>query len=68
MPLKSALITTITAAAFFLSGFHFSLKPSVAGPIPPPPTVESATKESDLAEEKEALDEEQLHSNSNDID
>ncbi|KAL3623030.1 hypothetical protein CASFOL_031846 [Castilleja foliolosa] len=66
MPIKSTLVTTIATAAIFLSGFQFSVKPSVAAPIPPPPTVESES--ATPVEEKAKLVEEQLYTNSDDID
>ncbi|KAI3474054.1 hypothetical protein Pfo_028842 [Paulownia fortunei] len=62
------LVTTITAAALLFSGFYFSFKPAIAAPNSPPPTVETAEKDSILDEEREKLLEEHLLSNPNDID
>ncbi|KAI3474468.1 hypothetical protein Pfo_029329 [Paulownia fortunei] len=67
-PLKATLVTTITAAALLFSGFYFSFKPAIAAPNSPPPTVETAEKDSILDEEREKLLEEHLLSNPNDID
>ncbi|KAK6126137.1 hypothetical protein DH2020_040115 [Rehmannia glutinosa] len=52
IPIKSTVITTITAAAFFLSGFCFSSRPSIAEPMSPPPTVDTTASDSVTDEEK----------------
>ncbi|KAL6534245.1 hypothetical protein OROHE_013170 [Orobanche hederae] len=66
-PLRAAVVTAITAAALIFSGFYFSVKPSVATPLSPPPTVETAERDSTLDEEREKLLEQHLLSNPNDV-
>ncbi|KAK6140348.1 hypothetical protein DH2020_025912 [Rehmannia glutinosa] len=67
-PLKATLVTTVTAAALLFSGFCFSFKPSIAAPISPPPTVETAEKDFVVDGEREKFLEEHLVSNPSDID
>ncbi|KAL8204889.1 hypothetical protein R6Q57_010512 [Mikania cordata] len=65
--LKTTFITGVTVAAVFLS--RFTVKPTVAVPIPSPPpsaTVESAESDSELQSEEKTL-EEHLSSHPEDI-
>ncbi|KAK6126061.1 hypothetical protein DH2020_040175 [Rehmannia glutinosa] len=52
IPIKATVITTIATAAFFLSGFCFSSRPSIAEPMSPPPTVDTTASDSVTDEEK----------------
>ncbi|KAL6507964.1 hypothetical protein OROGR_024159 [Orobanche gracilis] len=65
--LRAAVATAITGAALMFSGFYFSVKPSVATPLSPPPTVETADRQTVLDEEREKLLEQHLLSNPNDV-
>lgn len=67
-PLRATVATTITAVALFFTGFGFHFKPSIAAPISPTPTVETAEKDAIVDEEKEKSLEEHLLSNPYDID
>ncbi|XP_073290269.1 protein SLOW GREEN 1, chloroplastic-like [Primulina huaijiensis] len=67
-PLKATLIATVTAAALFISQFHFVLKPAISAPVFPPSTVDSSTKDAVADEERERSIEEHLISNPYDID
>lgn len=62
-PLRTALVTTVTAAALILSGIYLSRKPSIAAPISPPANVETAESDSVADEESEKSIEEYLVSN-----
>ncbi|KAL6520997.1 hypothetical protein OROGR_017566 [Orobanche gracilis] len=66
-PLRAYVVSDITAAALIFSGFYFSIKPSLATPLSPPPTVETAERDSALDEEREKLLEQHLLSNPNDV-
>ncbi|KAL2533705.1 Tetratricopeptide repeat (TPR)-like superfamily protein [Abeliophyllum distichum] len=65
--LRTGLITTVTAAALFFSGFCFSLKPAVALAVSPPPAVETAAKDAVTEEEIEKSLEDELSSNPYDV-
>ncbi|KAL0338355.1 UNVERIFIED_CONTAM: protein SLOW GREEN 1, chloroplastic [Sesamum angustifolium] len=67
-PLRATVVTTITAAALFFTGFGFHFKPCIAQPISPPPTVETAEKDAIVDEEREKSLEEHLLSNPYDVD
>lgn len=67
-PLRTTLVTTIAAATLVFSGFCFSRKPSIASPVPPPPTVETAEEDAVSDEEKEKIIEQHLVCNPNDVD
>ncbi|PIM97787.1 hypothetical protein CDL12_29738 [Handroanthus impetiginosus] len=66
--LRTTLITTITAAALFLSGFYFYYRPSIASPVSSPPSAETSEKDSVADEEREKVLEEHLLSNPDDVD
>ncbi|KAM7526293.1 hypothetical protein LguiA_016195 [Lonicera macranthoides] len=61
--LKTTLIATVTATALFFA--RFNLKPLIAAPISPQPTVET-TQDDDIVSEEQV--EEYLNSNPNDVE
>ncbi|KAH6762423.1 Tetratricopeptide repeat superfamily protein [Perilla frutescens var. hirtella] len=67
-PLKTAMVTTIAAAALLFSGFYLSCKPSIAAPISPPASEETAERDYVADEEREKSIEEHLVSNPYDVD
>lgn len=67
-PLKTAMVTTVAAAALLFSGFYLSCKPSIAAAISPPANVETTEMDSFADEEREKSIEEHLVSNPYDLD
>ncbi|KAL8039454.1 hypothetical protein ABFX02_10G038000 [Erythranthe guttata] len=75
-PLRTAVVTSITAAALLLTGFYFSGQRAIASPISPPLTETESTetettetnKDSIMDEERERLLEEELLSNPDNVD
>ncbi|CAA2967552.1 protein SLOW GREEN 1, chloroplastic-like [Olea europaea var. sylvestris] len=65
--LRTALITTVTAAVLFFSGFCFSLQPGIALADSPAPTVETAANDALTEEEREKSLEVELSSNPYDV-
>ncbi|CAA2961191.1 SLOW GREEN 1, chloroplastic-like [Olea europaea subsp. europaea] len=65
--LRTGFITTVTASVLFFSGLCFTLKPAVALAVSPPPTVETAEKDTVSEEEREKSLEDELASNPYDV-